>query len=255
MKVLMYDLGTNKWSLKSYKKAVKGNAFLLFMDHVIYDFFISDASYFFILNSRTKTIEYVSPSVEKILKINKEDFNLDFFVDHLTVKHKKLFLKYEKASVNFMKSLEDEDQFWIKYCYYLVLELSNEKQLKVYHQVLPFEYSDDGEIIRSLIYNTVVSSSDEDDKLILEIIDYKKIITHFEKTVISKTKNQSSIKLTQIELRIINSLSKGMTSRQISIEFGLSELTINTHRKRILKKTNCHSTSELITMAIKKKWL
>lgn len=255
MKVLLWDLETKKWKLVSDKVVPEKNDFLFFFDHLVYNFFISDASYFFIFNHSTNCIEFVCPKVAKILKINKKDFDYDFFVNHLTVRSKKLFLKYQRATSNLIKSLDEEDLFWVKYSFYLVFEKENHEKIKVYHQVLPFEYTEDATVTRSLIYHTAVNSTAEDEKIILEIIDYNEFFTHFDKKLVGTKGECASIKLTTIELRVIDCLSKGMTSRQIAIDFGLSELTINTHRKRILKKTNCHSTNELITLAIKQKWL
>ena len=54
------------------------------------------------------------------------------------------------------------------------------------------------------------------------------------------------------ELDIIKLLILGLSSKQISQRLNISEHTIRTHRKNILKKTNCNSTVELISLANEK---
>lgn len=60
---------------------------------------------------------------------------------------------------------------------------------------------------------------------------------------------------TKRELEIIRLLISGKTSRQIAEELFLSEHTVQTHRKNIMEKYQTHSSSELIALAIKNRWV
>lgn len=57
-------------------------------------------------------------------------------------------------------------------------------------------------------------------------------------------------KLGDREIEIIKFLAEGLTSSQIADRLFISEHTVKTHRKNILKKTELHSTSQLIQFAI-----
>lgn len=57
------------------------------------------------------------------------------------------------------------------------------------------------------------------------------------------------------EVEIIRCLSEGMSSRKISEKLFISEYTVNTHRRNLLKRYALDSTSELITLSIKQKWI
>lgn len=57
-------------------------------------------------------------------------------------------------------------------------------------------------------------------------------------------------KLGNREIEIIHSLADGLTSSQIAEKLFISEHTVKTHRKNILKKLNLHSSSELIQYAL-----
>lgn len=56
--------------------------------------------------------------------------------------------------------------------------------------------------------------------------------------------------LSDRELEIIRKLGDGLTSSQIADALFISEHTVKTHRKNILKKLNLHSSSELIQYAL-----
>ena len=56
--------------------------------------------------------------------------------------------------------------------------------------------------------------------------------------------------LSEREIEIIRKLGDGLTSSQIADALFISEHTVKTHRKNILKKLNLHSSSELIQYAL-----
>ncbi len=57
-------------------------------------------------------------------------------------------------------------------------------------------------------------------------------------------------KISDREIEIIRKLAEGMTSSQISATLFISEHTVKTHRKNILRKLDLHSSSELIKYAL-----
>lgn len=56
--------------------------------------------------------------------------------------------------------------------------------------------------------------------------------------------------LSQREIEIVKKLAEGLTSAQMAEVLFISEHTVKTHRKNILKKLNIHSSSELIQYAL-----
>ena len=61
--------------------------------------------------------------------------------------------------------------------------------------------------------------------------------------------------ITAKELEIIKHISKGLTSKEIAYNSNRSVETVNKQRKTILEKTGCQSLSEVVTLAIKNKWI
>lgn len=60
---------------------------------------------------------------------------------------------------------------------------------------------------------------------------------------------------TKRELQIIRLLAQGKTSRQIAEELFISEHTVQTHRKNIMEKYQTQSSSELVALAIRNRWV
>lgn len=60
---------------------------------------------------------------------------------------------------------------------------------------------------------------------------------------------------TKRELQVIDRLARGMTSSQIASAMYISFETVQTYRKRILNKFEVNSSSELVALALKKRWI
>jgi DNA-binding CsgD family transcriptional regulator len=71
--------------------------------------------------------------------------------------------------------------------------------------------------------------------------------------VIDDTK--SVPKPTAREAEVLIWLAKGYSSKQIAQTLNLSEHTIQTHRKNMMNRYETTSSSELIALAIKQKWI
>lgn len=67
----------------------------------------------------------------------------------------------------------------------------------------------------------------------------------------TEVKNKANhYNLGERELEVIKLLAEGLTSNEIAERLFISEHTVKTHRKNILRKTELHSTHELIKFAI-----
>lgn len=71
------------------------------------------------------------------------------------------------------------------------------------------------------------------------------IIDELEKYA-SFTKEKEALRLTSRELEVISLIAKGYTTKQIASELFLSEKTIETHRKNILRKTDTYNVGSLL---------
>ncbi len=66
----------------------------------------------------------------------------------------------------------------------------------------------------------------------------------------SNEEEVKKFKLSEREIEIIQLLSDGLTSSDIGEKLFISEYTVKTHRKNILRKLGLHSTSQLIQFSV-----
>lgn len=60
-----------------------------------------------------------------------------------------------------------------------------------------------------------------------------------------------NIKLSEREKEVLNLLSLGYTNNEIGLKLYMSHHTVNTHRKKLIKKLDSKNTPHLIRQAIK----
>ncbi|TRX02422.1 DNA-binding response regulator [Flavobacterium gawalongense] len=75
------------------------------------------------------------------------------------------------------------------------------------------------------------------------------------KVIDVRSTSPNYIKPSDREIEILTLLSTGLNSKAIANSLYLSEHTIKTHRKNLMRKYNMKSSSELIALASKLKWV
>ena len=78
----------------------------------------------------------------------------------------------------------------------------------------------------------------------------KKIPLH---THISMDVHQMEI--SKSELKVLRLMADGLSSKQIASQLFLSEHTVKNHRKNMLAKAECDSSSELVKRAVTEGWI
>jgi len=68
-------------------------------------------------------------------------------------------------------------------------------------------------------------------------------------------KNKHIEKPTPRELQVIEQIAKGLSNKEISEFLFLSEHTIKSHRRNLLKKYSMRTTAELIAISVRYKWI
>jgi DNA-binding CsgD family transcriptional regulator len=62
---------------------------------------------------------------------------------------------------------------------------------------------------------------------------------------------QGLSELTERELEITALLAQGFNSREIADKLNLSEHTVSTHRKQVIKKSGCRNTTHLVAICLR----
>jgi DNA-binding CsgD family transcriptional regulator len=111
------------------------------------------------------------------------------------------------------------------------------------------EVDENGFPIRTLITCTNIDQFKKDQILYYNVT--KKNDSGVYEVMLEGTGNTGidELKITKREVQIINLISSGLTNRQIAEKLFISENTVGTHRKNIMKKTQCNGIAELTNFA------
>lgn len=183
---------------------------------------------------------------KKLLGYDNEDITLDFLAGKIHEEDKKMVNKIRIATATFgLKNPKKECDYMLSLIYRV--KKNDDTYAKILNQTTIYETDENGRLISilnrlsdiSFISNPInvqwnVEGNDIDTKT-------------FKKEVFREYQSFFSTR----ELEVINRVANGFTNKIIAEKLNISEHTVATHRKRILKKSNCHNSKELILFCSK----
>jgi len=241
------------WKLNKIAHPVKTELFLDIIEQVA-SLFSAGRFYYYILNFDTFEFEYVDPRIESVLGISPEGHSLDRVFDLIHPDDLKQLHNKEAKAVDFiLNKIPVDDILRYKVVYVVRFRHADGSYRTILQQTKSLTLSEDGKVQRVLGIHTDVTylnmpvdhkisfigdnrpsfyalSSDED--FVPEEIDYNTLFTPREKEILSN-------------------IAKGKSFGEIAGILNVSPHTINTHKKNILRKTDCHNTTELIARCVR----
>jgi DNA-binding NarL/FixJ family response regulator len=103
-----------------------------------------------------------------------------------------------------------------------------------------------------------ISKAEATDKIIatiLDVLDGKKMFPFPLKELEAGDKDEKSGILSAREIEILKLVAAGLSSKHVADKLFLSELTVNTHRRNMLKKTNQPNVAALVNYAKQNQWI
>ena len=122
------------------------------------------------------------------------------------------------------------------------IKKKNGSYIKILSRSTIFELDATGMITSWLVKFTNISFIDKTDNINWEF-KTKNLMKGFFKQQVYKAYENF---FTKREKEIILKIERGLTNKEIGEKLNISEHTVATHRKNILKKAKCHSSEELI---------
>ena len=192
---------------------------------------LKNNSYCFILNNKSKSIDYVSESMNYFLGYTNSEFDIDkiFAIIHPDDLDYVKSCEYQCIQINNKFYFNEHFQYSFHYSYRI--KKKNGVYITIKQRYETIEVDDRGHL-----YKTIVLHELMDDYLIRPKDDFK-IFDRNKGTFIYIS---NEFKLTRREIEILDLVNQGFTSFEISDKLHLSKHTIDTHRKNIvykLKKT------------------
>lgn len=213
-------------------------------------------SYFYVINFHDMGLERVRGETKNVLGLDACDFSLENLLDRFSPEEYDIVEKKEKLIADFRFSrLNSKDIGNYKIVHFLdALDQNGNKKL-ILHQSMPISVNPDGSIQHVIGVHTDVSHLDIIKDQSISFINLKDGSSfknvNPDQGFLSQEKERIinqyfSNQLTPKEIQICRLLSEGSSSSDISDRLKITLNTVYTHRRKILKKTGCSNTAELV---------
>ncbi|RXK59405.1 hypothetical protein ESA94_14830 [Lacibacter luteus] len=240
--------GTERKRLHN-KTAIKQFAFAK-----LYNLFLTTDSFYFIVNHRKPSVEYVSKEIEKVLGYKVQEFNWEFLSSGLHQNDRLWFLAIANAVIDFFAHLPLEKQMQYKVRYDIRYRKKNGLYTRLLYQGILLEQDAKGRIVRSFGLFTDIGYLKKEGNPVLSFIAVNDDPSFYDVVAHSLLADNREA-LTTREKQVLKLMIEGKPSKQIGSVLKISKQTVDTHRKNMLRKKHLHNTGELIGKAIRYGWL
>ena len=215
--------------------------------------------YYFIFNWFTIEMEYVDPNIQNVLGIEPEEWSEVKFLDMQTEESLIQTQKKEEAVGRYCQEIIPAHELPnYKSSYFVTMVTPGGKKKRILHQSNTLTLSKNGTTERVFCVHTDLSHMKilKDETVSMLGMNgrpsYYNILAdkhepEGEPLAILKL---SPGDFSEREKEIIKRLSEGDNARQIAERLDVKENTVRTHRQRILEKSGCRNSAELITKCL-----
>lgn len=199
----------------------------------------------YIVDWKTSTIKY-SKGVKEMLGYSKDEFTLDLVLNYFHSEDLKFVKRIIKGAVEHSVQNNTSNE-WPFLNLTFRLRKKDGSYLKVLRKSSTYEIDQQGRLISNFSMLTDISFISNNNKVEWEIYTNNIDAKTFKKNIFK----EFSGFFTQRELEIIHLINNDLSSTQIASKLYVSKHTITSHRKNILRKSNCHNAKELIAFCQK----
>ena len=241
------------WKPNKIEKPVKTELYLNIIEQVA-NLFSAGSFYYYIMNFDTLEMQHVDKRIQTVLGIDPASWSLDKVFELVHPEDlKQMYRKEEKAVDFILNRIPTEDILRYKVVYVIRLRHADGTYRTILQQSKTLSVSEDGKVQHVLGIHTDVSYLNMPvDHKISFIGDgrpsYYAVST--EEELSPKPYNYQDL-FTARETEILSNIARGKTFGEIAEILNLSPHTINTHKKNILRKTDCRTTTELIARCVR----
>ena len=223
-------------------------------DHNIIDqvsqFFASGSFYYYIFNFATLEIEYVSDGVTSVLELEPKDFTLEKMLACYHPEDIQRMQEKERLASDFLfKKIPVDQIIDYKVVYLNRIITKSGKTKTILHQAKAISVTEDGRLMKVIGVHTDITylSTPIDHKVSFISFKYPSYYSQSTEKLGLKERNL----YTKREVEIIELMSVGFSIQEISEQLFISEHTVKTHRKNILRKVEVKNTVHLIAKCIR----
>lgn len=212
--------------------------------------------YFYVINFANLCMEYVDPGCRTVLGVEPEDLDVPNILSRLSPEELAAMTKKEALVVDFLFNyLKPEQLPFCKIVYFLRMRDNAGKIKTILHQATTLSVAESGKIEHVINVHTDVSHLHIPQTHTVSFISLNGEKSFFNMSSDNATfdpKQEPAVSfehlksLTKREIEIVELLSRGYKTKEISEKLFISDNTTTTHRKNLLKKAGSATTSDLV---------
>jgi DNA-binding CsgD family transcriptional regulator len=218
-------------------------------------FFQPGDFYYYLFNVSTLQFDFISPGIEKVLGYTPEEITLDLLFSLFHPEDQRYYVNYENEVGKFLQSLGPERIFKYKIRMDLRMRRKDGSYTRILYQTMAFDLNDNGQIVRAFGVHTDIGFLNIEGTPTLSFIgfDGEPSYTNVQASEVLIPIRESP--LSRREKEILNLVMEGLLNKEIAGRLNIAKETVDKHRKNMLDKTDCKTSTELVAKAIKNGWV
>lgn len=246
----------NKYNFSSQSVKIEKD----FISQMLTNIFCPGPSYFYIIDfsKNRQAFDYLSPSVEDVLGVDKNTFSFGELIDRIHPEDIEYVGECENLICDFaFNKLDPALQTSYKYAYNFRLKKQDGTYVLLLHQAITLTTDGFGQLSKVLSIETVVDHFVPTNNHRLSIIGLNGQPSYLGIEV-SEPNTGSYLRpannlFTSREIEVIRLFSDGLTAKEVADILHLSTGTIRTHRQNILKKSGCNNMTAVVTKCVRER--
>lgn len=222
------------------------------IERIIGEVFAPGKFYHYIINFADSTIYNHHEDILKIHGLSKYPVHLKEIIDLIHPDDLEFVMEAERMCMAKMIEIDASDRLSeLKFSYCFRMKTFKGNYELFHHQSLHTFRDESGSILQAINIHTNIEHITHQNSytVLISGINGREDFHQMQWKKDDTTSESIPAKFTKREVEIITYIAKGNSAGKISERLNISEETVRTHRKNILRKANCKNCSELIKMA------
>ena len=208
--------------------------------------------YYYVFNVKKLAFEFISEQFQNITGWNPESFGLESFLEAIHPEDQAFYVNSQQAIARqLVQKVTADELYYYKVSLDFRFRCANGQYKRMLQQTVSLRQDEAGAQLYTLGIHTDISHLKTDNQPVLSIIGLEGRPSWY--NILPEKVFESALTpaLTRRELEIARLLCAGMKNNDIADQLHLSNLTIATHRKNILRKLGVSNTVGVVQYLVK----
>lgn len=240
-----FDQSTFKGFFEKYEVQIRDKRFTRKSYSCFDDYPLLPSQALYIFDMQEMSMPY-QRGIKRLFGYSEEEFNFELFNHWYHPDDHDRYMYLLKLSNEWARKLKPVP-FTIEASIDYRVRKKNGSYIKILRQTTVFETCFDKSPKSAFSFISDISKIKTNTSVNLSLIDVNSGNVLFE----DKEKDPGQVQLTKREKEILVKIKGGKNSKAIAAEFTCSKHTVDTHRRKMLKKAGCKNTMELINYCVR----